>query len=463
MKWRDAIGLACRELGRRPGRAALTLMAVTLATALLSALLAVAGTAQTRVLSQIADGGPLASISVSPAAPDPTQAGLDNPRSGPARDLTTHALARIRALPHVRSVVPVTATRIVVVPPALPPRGSTACRQPGACIPDASNGNEPDRPVRPINTELVGVNLRQLGNLPVSLLSGRFPAVNATDQVDVSQDYVNHLGLPKAKAAEVVGTRIMIGSTRFAGTETADAPEGRRVAVVAYRWTTATIVGVVQQEAAPGDVLAWPPMAQQDFDWVESGRALGDSDAPTSPYVQAVVVADQLANVESVRTAIAEVGYTSSAQESIITAVGHYLHVVEIVLSGIGVVALAIAALGIANALMAAVRERRREIGVLKAIGARDRDIMRTFLVEAGTLGFVGGVLGTALGAVIALVIGGLANQYLESQGLAGVRLDIPILLPLGAVLGATAVAIMAGVFPARRAARLPAREAMEA
>jgi ABC-type antimicrobial peptide transport system permease subunit len=204
-------------------------------------------------------------------------------------------------------------------------------------------------------------------------------------------------------------------------------------------------------------------LAQKDFDWVESGRALGDTDAPTSPYVQALVVADQLANVESVRTAIAEVGYTSSAQESIITAVGHYLHVVEIVLSGIGVVALAIAALGIANALMAAVRERRREIGVLKAIGARDRDVMRTFLVEAGTLGFVGGILGTALGAVIALVIGGLANSYLESQGLAGVRLDIPVLLPLGAVLGATAVAILAGVFPARRAARLPAREAMEA
>jgi ABC-type antimicrobial peptide transport system permease subunit len=123
MTWRDAIRLAVRELGRRPGRAALTLMAVTLATALLSALLAVAGTAQTRVLSQIADGGPLASISVSPAAPDPTQAGLDNPRSGPARDLTSQALTRIRALPHVRSVVPVTATKIFVVPPGSPTEG----------------------------------------------------------------------------------------------------------------------------------------------------------------------------------------------------------------------------------------------------------------------------------------------------------------------------------------------------
>ena len=242
----------------------MTLMAVTLATALLSALLAVAGTAQTRVLSQIADGGPLASISVSPAAPDPTQAGLDNPRSGPPRDLTAQALARIRALPHVRSVVPVTATRVVVVPPALPPQGVDSVPAAG-CLHAATPAtamNQIDRSGRSIPSLSASTSANS-GDLPVSLLSGRFPAVNATDQVDVSQDYVNHLGLPKAKAAEVVGTRIMIGSTRFAGTESAGAPAGRSVAVVAFRWTTATIVGVVQQEAAPGDVLAWPPLAQR--------------------------------------------------------------------------------------------------------------------------------------------------------------------------------------------------------
>ena len=208
-------------------------MAVTLATALLSALLAVAGTAQTRVLSQIADGGPLASISVSPAAPDPTQAGLDNPRSGPPRDLTVQALARIRALPQVRSVVAVTATDVYLVPPALPPKGSTDCREPGACVRTPANGGEPDRPVRPLSTALVGVNLHQLGSLPVSLLSGRFPAVNATDQVDVTQDYLSHLGLSKTKAAEVVGTQIMICSTRFAGTESEgqSGQQGRRAGI----------------------------------------------------------------------------------------------------------------------------------------------------------------------------------------------------------------------------------------
>jgi ABC-type antimicrobial peptide transport system permease subunit len=460
MTWRDAFGLAGRELRRRPGRAVLTLVAVALAAALLSALLAVAGTAQDRVLSQIADGGPLASISVAPAAPDPTQAGLDNPRSGPTLALTATALQKIRSLPHVRSVVPVTATKIVIVPPARPPGGSTLCREVEACTPDPSNNGEPHRPVRPINTEIAGVNLRQLGSLPIALLSGRFPAVNAVNQIDVTQGYLTHLGLNKTQGSSVVGSRVIIGSTRFTGTETVD---GRfTVPQLEYRWTSATIVGVIQQEAAPGDVLAWPKLVQQDFEWVLSGRALGDTKAPVSPYVQALVVADQIGNVESVRTGIAEVGYSSSAQQSIVTAVGHYLHVVEIVLSGIGVVALAISALGIANALMAAVRERRREIGVLKAIGARDRDVMRIFLLEAGALGFVGGALGTALGAVIALIIGGLANHYLEAQGLAGVRLDIPAVLPIGAVVGSTVVAVVAGVFPARRAARLPAREAME-
>ena len=83
-----------------------------------------------------------------------------------------------------------------------------------------------------------------------------------------------------------------------------------------------------------------------------------------------------------------------------------YLHVVEIVLAGIGLIGLVIAALGITNAMLAAVRERRREIGVLKAIGARDRDVRRIFLLEAATLGFIGGAIGTTAGWLTARALG---------------------------------------------------------
>ena len=103
----------------------------------------------------------------------------------------------------------------------------------------------------------------------------------------------------------------------------------------------------------------------------------------SSPYSGLFVVAKGLGRVASVRAQITGIGFATSSPESLITEFQRYRRVVEIVLGGIGVIALVIAALGICNALLAAVRERTREIGVLKAIGARNRDVRRMFLVEA--------------------------------------------------------------------------------
>ena len=187
-----------------------------------------------------------------------------------------------------------------------------------------------------------------------------------------------------------------------------------------------------------------------------------DPDAPRSPYAGLFVIAQGLDRVPAVRAAIESIGYSTSAPENLIATVERYVHVVEIVLGGIGVIALAIASLGIANALLAAVRERRREIGILKAVGARDRDVLRTFLIEAGVMGALGGLLGTVLGLALARLVAEVVDRYLTSQGLAGVHVGIPYLFGVGAILGSIVLALLAGTFPARRAARLPAREAVE-
>ena len=181
---------------------------------------------------------------------------------------------------------------------------------------------------------------------------------------------------------------------------------------------------------------------------------------PTSPYSGLYVIANDIERVNKVRADITELGYSTSAPENLVASVQRYLRVVEIVL---GAIALVIASLGIANALLAAVRERRREIGVLKAIGARDRDVQRVFLFEAGVLGLVGGTVGTAGGFAAALAVSAVVNSYLTAQGLAGVRLGLPVGVLTGAVVGSTLLALAAGALPARRAAHLPAREAMEA
>ena len=269
----------------------------------------------------------------------------------------------------------------------------------------------------------------------------------------MTPNYLTRVGLGDGAAHEVIGTDVELGAFKVL-------TRGFRVAL---RWSTVEIVGVVDQQAGSGDFLTYPSLVASEFRWTAAGRPNGDSNAPQSMYTGALLEADQLSHVSAVRRQIATIGYSSSAPEDVIVSVEKYLHVIEFILTAIGVVALAIAALGIANALLAAVRERRREIGVMKAIGARDRDVMRTFLVEAGCLGLVGGLVGTALGIVIFFGIGDFANKYLTSQGLRGVPISIAWDIPVGAVIGATVVSVLAGAIPARRASRLATREAVEA
>src|SRR5438067_10475406 len=149
VRWRDAIGLAARGLRRRPGRVALTVLAVGLASTLLTALLTIAGTAETRVLSELSKGGPLAGIKVAPAEADPEQVDNDNPRPGPPRDIDEAALQRIRRLPGVASVVPVTTARMLVVPA--------------------------DAGIDPFGENVVGVDLARASRLPITVISGRLP------------------------------------------------------------------------------------------------------------------------------------------------------------------------------------------------------------------------------------------------------------------------------------------------
>ena len=215
------------------------------------------------------------------------------------------------------------------------------------------------------------------------------------------------------------------------------------------------VVGVVAEDAGDGELLLPISQVREARGWTLAGggetRPLG---VDPSPYNGAFVVANGIDNVSKVRAQITAIGYSTSAPENLIASVRRYLRVVEIVLTAVGAIALVIAAIGIANALLAAVRERKREIGVLKAIGARDRDVLRVFLLEAGVVGFVGGVLGTAVGWLIARVVGQTVNQYLVGEGLNGVRLVLPLPIIAGGIVGSTVLALVAGTVPAWRAAR---------
>jgi ABC-type antimicrobial peptide transport system permease subunit len=175
-----------------------------------------------------------------------------------------------------------------------------------------------------------------------------------------------------------------------------------------------------------------------------------------------VVVANSLADVHNVRAEISQIGFATSAPEHLVASVEQYLGVVNVVLGSIGSVALGVALLSIANALLAAIHERRRDIGVLKAIGGRDGDVLRWFLVEALAIGLAGGAAGAVAGIVIAELVGVAVNGYLIAHGLGRIDLvGVPVVIPLLGWLGTGVLAVAAGGLPSLRAAHLPAREAV--
>ena len=438
MSWADAFRLAARSVLRRPGRVALTVVAVALAAALFTAMLTMASTAQGRVLNQLAKGGPLAGIQVAAAAPDLSQLGSDNPNQGAPKPIDQVAVDRIARLRGVDFVLPIVTAQTLVVWP-----GHT------------STDNRDGGPGSFVFDQMVGVDLAHITNVPVTLSAGRFPSPGSTTEIDVTPVLLARYGIPSKRAARSVGSVVELGAARgFQGADGSPVFRGR--------WTKATIVGIVTQQATSGGILASLSLTRAGHDWTASGDPSVDGDANRSPYAGLFVVAKGLDAVPSVRAAIEGVGYSTSAPENLIASVERYVRVVEIVLAGIGVIALAIASLGIANALLAAVRERRREIGILKAVGARDRDVLRSFLIEAGVMGAVGGLFGTVLGLSLARIVAAIVNGYLTSQGLAGVRVATPVTLGVATIVGATLLALVAGWVPARRAARLPAREAVE-
>ena len=440
MSWDDAALLALRSLARRGARSLLAGLGVALGTTLLVALLSIAGTADSRIVSQLSHGGPAAAIHVDDAVPDPAGYNSDSLQAGPHRDLDDAALMAIRHAPHVTSVVPVLSTDALVVPCPGRERGSPsappACRQPA----DDYFG------------ALVGADLTRSSELPITVLAGRLPAPGSMTEVAVTQSYVERVHLDVTHPAAVLGSPIELATPQLL-------PGGDRFR---GRWYRVQVVGVVAQTVDSGDFLVPIQQTQVARQWALSGAENQSFRRPTSPYSGLVVVADSLANVHAVRQEIFTIGYANSAPEHLVASVQKYLHVVDIVLGGIGSVALAIAVLGVTNTLLAAVRERWREIGVLKALGAADGDVARWFLVEAGLLGISGGVVGTAIGTAVAGSVALTVNRYLVDQGLQGIDLGgLPVGLLVGAPAAAALLAVAAGVVPAIRAARLPVREAL--
>lgn len=148
---------------------------------------------------------------------------------------------------------------------------------------------------------------------------------------------------------------------------------------------------------------------------------------------------------------IGEEDFTLQTTEQLMDSFNSVLLIVQVVIIGIAAISLLIGGIGIMNTMYTAVVERTQEIGIMKAIGARNSDILTIFMVEAGVLGLVGGAIGVALGLGIAKMVEILGGLYLGTPLL---RAWWSWELILGALAFAFIVGIVSGTFPAYQASK---------
>jgi len=178
-------------------------------------------------------------------------------------------------------------------------------------------------------------------------------------------------------------------------------------------------------------------------------------------YNQVVVKVDNIDNVLAVNDQINEMGFQAFTPQSFVQGINNFYLILQVIFGGVGTIALLVAAIGIANTMAMAILERTREIGLMKAVGATNRDVLSIFLGEAAGIGFLGGLGGVLTGwlagqglNVIAIVY--LAGQTAQQGGPPpSVAVYTPIWLPLFALLFSTLIGLISGLYPALRAATM--------
>ncbi len=414
VKWPALFALSWHSLTRRMARGTLTGLGIAIGVAAMVLLIGLGSGLKSHVVNGIVSLGPLTAINVSPGSGVSGSGGLLGPQvvSGPSRSITAHTLKEFAKLPGSRGAYAnVTflagatwhgrSTTIALLP--MPPRALWS-------------------------------------------VSGILPSLTAGYPSALS----NHIILPTSVADALLGgkdpsARTLIGQvvsvhleTLSGGLFTSGGLSGpaRRIPPV-----RATITGIISSGfgyAPYTNIMGWTRSFSSNRHHVT--------------YAGATVLAQTLNGVKALASKIEEMGYSTTTLSQALKSISNSFSLIEVGLGAIGGIALIVAGLMIGVVMSMSVLERRREIGVFRAIGARRRDISRLFLLEAMLIGLTGALVGIGVGAGAGTLINHLVQH--SANGKDGI-FALPLWLAgLGLAFG-IGVSVIAGAIPAAHAASL--------
>jgi putative ABC transport system permease protein len=275
--------------------------------------------------------------------------------------------------------------------------------------------------------------------------------VGTTEDYPIVRNYTIWQGSFLTDASVDAGLRVaVLGATTADDLGLGADAVGQRITIGGIPFT---VVGILQEKGSTGfqssdDQLLIPVSTMRQYFagiGTDSVRSIGVSVA-TRDQMETVKAAITTTLRDRHNLASGETSdFTVADQTQLISTATSVTTTLSLLLAGIASISLVVGGIGIMNIMLVSVRERTREIGIRKAIGARSRDILLQFLIEALTLSLLGGLIGIAVGLVASAAIGAFAGWGF---------LFNPLTL-VAATFFSAVVGVVFGVWPARQAARL--------
>jgi putative ABC transport system permease protein len=426
----DLIALVLDNLGRRKGRVALTAIGVVIGTSAVVVLVSLGIGLQQNANSQLFGIGDLTQIQVYPGYSEgPVSVEVSGP-GGPGGTpnvtlITDHSLADFAAIPGVEQVIPrdyfygygmLYFNRLETY------------------------------------ANLSGVGIEDLANMNLTAQAGETTLARGTAVIGAKipmnfYDPRPRPGQEPPPPPDLVGQTVKLTIVKW----DQDGQEIRKNLQL-------RIVGMLTETQNEPDWNIYISLADLTAmnEWVNGKRI----DRNKEGYQMVIVQASDAKDVVGISEQIIALGYMAYTPQSFIEGINSFYLVLQVMFGAMGAIALLVAAIGIANTMAMAILERTREIGLMKAVGATNKEVLSIFLGESAGIGFIGGLGGVLLGWSLGQVINVLGLVYLAGQTQQGypppaIAVVTPVWLLGFALLFATLVGLISGIYPALRAATL--------
>lgn len=441
----DYATVAVKDLQRQLLRSFLTIVALIISTVILVTMIALSIGGQRAVVDQFGAGNALTSITVTP---NQSAAGLNpfgtvqevNSQATKLTDATASELAKI---PHVQSSVPRT------------------------FIWELNTFS-----VEGYTKQFVAKSEGAPADNKIPLKAGtHFTSNTDKNVVILGSSYVKELGLAATPELLIGKTINIITQKGYRGDGAAIPPLGTSAkANEEFSQSTtslqAKIIGI-SDNGPDQNALLVPLEWARDIRTARYNTVNGlktVDQLAEKGYTSIQVRVDDTDNVAAVSHKITELGYGQFSALEQVQRIQQLTTIMWVILGTVALVAAVAAALGVTNTMLMTVSEQKYTIGVWRAVGARRGLIVRLFLVQAGLLGLIGGLVGVGLGALIMQYVDHHVNTLLSSQGLQLTNIaELPLWLVGGAIFATTLFGILAGLYPAYRAAHEDPSDALRA